>query len=123
MTEMMHEHDWTDWHTAPLPSRDGILRESRWCSVWACDSTEIRPVAAAVEAAAEALCKWDNAGNGLVWADALDLTKDRYRRNAARVLAAAARALSLDWPGSPTAEVEPHTGIQAAERKSGQDDT
>jgi len=119
MTEMVHEHDWTDWHTAPLPSRDGILRESRWCSVWACDSTEIRPVAAAVEAAAMALFDIDYEGTGEAWADALDLTQDRYRRNAARVLAAAARALSLDWPGSPTAAVEPHTGSTDGDTEAG----
>jgi len=148
MTEMNHEHRWTDWQASAWPARDGIVREWRWCAEWMCHAVEIRParlgappaepswqdevgliaarhIVARVseEAAAMALFDIDYEGTGEVWADALDLTKGRYRREARRVLAAVARALSLDWPGSPTAAVEPHTGIQAAERKSGQDDT
>jgi hypothetical protein len=167
MTEMVHEHSWTDWLSDTRAPRDGIQREWRWCAEWACDSTEIRPVydlpadlnppgdleaeigqiaqrhilaavveaaeRPAIEAAAGALFKWDNQGNGLTWEDAHPLTQDRYRVEARRVLAAVAAARPLvelagllgpaQVAGSPTAAVEPHTDAQAATREPGHNDT
>jgi hypothetical protein len=44
MTELAHEHEWTDWQPFPEPSRDGVTRESRWCVEWPCGAVQIRPV-------------------------------------------------------------------------------
>jgi hypothetical protein len=44
MTEMVHEHDWTDWQVAPAPGLDGILKKRRHCTEWMCHAVEIRPV-------------------------------------------------------------------------------
>jgi hypothetical protein len=156
MTEIHHEHEWTEWRPDTRAPRDGIQREARWCTEWMCHAAQIRPVydlpadlnppadleaeigqiaqrhivnRLSESAAAVALFKWDNMGNGLTWERAHPLTQDRYRAEARRVLAAVAAARPLvelagllgpaQVAGSPTAAVEPHTEIQDAETEAG----
>jgi hypothetical protein len=44
MTEMRHEHTWSEWRPGEQHSRDAVPREHRFCTTWACDTDEIRPV-------------------------------------------------------------------------------